>query len=162
MALQLRLPRAKLVELRALVSTWMGKCPCMKKELESLMGKLQHACIVVKAGRSFLRRLFKLQATTNSSSCSPAGHCQVEPCLVGNLPGVMERGSNHFPIYASNPTTPCVHRRGRWLQLCGNRHWFQYMWPSPFQGWAIAAQEVLPIIVACMIWGPWWANNMVV
>ena len=48
---------------------------------------------------------------------------------------------------------------------CGakwGRHWFQYMWPSAFQGRAIATQELLPIVMACMIWGPWWANNRVV
>ena len=48
---------------------------------------------------------------------------------------------------------------------CGaiwGRHWFQYMWPSAFQGQATATQELLPIVMACMIWGPWWANNRVV
>ena len=48
---------------------------------------------------------------------------------------------------------------------CGaiwGRHWFQYMWPSAFQGRATATQELLPIVMACMIWGPWWANNRVV
>ena len=48
---------------------------------------------------------------------------------------------------------------------CGakwGRQWFQYMWPSAFQGRAIATQELLPIVMVCMIWGPWWANNRVV
>ena len=48
---------------------------------------------------------------------------------------------------------------------CGailGRHWFQYMWPSTFQGQAIATQELLPIVMVCMIWGTLWANNMVV
>ncbi len=61
-AMQLCLPRAKLVELRELVTEWKDKPRCLKRELKSLTGKLQHACLVVKPGRSFLRRLFKLEA----------------------------------------------------------------------------------------------------
>ena len=83
MALQLHLPQAKQVELRALVSTWMGKRSCMKKELESLTGKLQHVCIVVKPGRSFLRRLFKLQAATKKSH----HHIPLRGAVRSALPG---------------------------------------------------------------------------
>ena len=38
------LPMTKLIELQGLVSTWLGKKSCLKRELQSLAGKLQHAC----------------------------------------------------------------------------------------------------------------------
>ena len=39
---------------------WRGRRVCKKRELLSLIGLLSHACKVVRAGRSFLRRLIDL------------------------------------------------------------------------------------------------------
>ena len=41
-----------------LITTWLGKRSCTRRELESLVGKLQQASAVVRPGRMFLRRLF--------------------------------------------------------------------------------------------------------
>ena len=60
-SLSLHLPQEKLAELRSLVASWLGKKFASAKELESLVGKLQHASTVVRSGRSFMRRrLFEL------------------------------------------------------------------------------------------------------
>ena len=59
-AMQLRLPATKLAELQDLVRAWLQRKSCLKKELQSLAGKLQHACKVVRPGRTFLRRVFEL------------------------------------------------------------------------------------------------------
>jgi hypothetical protein len=57
---QLRLPSDKLERLRTLLSDW-GDCKhCERKQLESLIGLLNHACKVVRSGRSFLRRMIDL------------------------------------------------------------------------------------------------------
>ena len=58
--MQLRLPREKLDRLYQLIMEWSIKKSCTKRELDSLIGQLQHACAVVKAGRSFLRRMIEL------------------------------------------------------------------------------------------------------
>ena len=166
MALQLRLPQAKLVELRALVSTWMGKRSCIKKELESLTGKLQHACILVKPGRSFLRRLFELQAATKKSH----HHIPLRGPVRSDLAWwdtFLDSWNGVAIIPPSMAVAPPYHvytdaAGGFGCEAIWGRHWFQYRWPSAFQGRAIATQELLPIVMACMIWGPWWANNMVV
>ena len=55
-----RLPAEKLDEIRMLVDEWLGRKSCMKQEPQSLVGKLQHACKVVRPGRSFVRRMFSL------------------------------------------------------------------------------------------------------
>ena len=59
-----RLPSDKLIELRGLITTWFGKRSCTRRELESLVGKLQHASAVVRPGRMLLRRLFDALRTT--------------------------------------------------------------------------------------------------
>ena len=58
--MSLWLPAEKLAELRLLVANWLGRKCCTVRELESLVGKLQHASKVVRPGRTFLRRMFKL------------------------------------------------------------------------------------------------------
>ena len=60
--LELRLPQKKILELKSLVGESLGQKSCQKRELQSLVGKLQHACKVVKPGWSFLRHIFELLA----------------------------------------------------------------------------------------------------
>ena len=55
-----RLPSDKLHELKSVVVEWLGKKICRRQELQSLVGKLQHACKVVCPGRTFLSRMFVL------------------------------------------------------------------------------------------------------
>ena len=54
------LPQAKLQQLCRMVSDWLGRRSCTKRELLSLIGTLQHAASVAKAGRCFIRRLIDL------------------------------------------------------------------------------------------------------
>ena len=56
----LRLPREKLDRIHALLEQWTGKKVCTRRELESLICTLQHACKVVRPGRAFLRRMIDL------------------------------------------------------------------------------------------------------
>ena len=58
--MEVRLPQGKVGELRHLLALWLDRKHCNKRELESLAGKLQHACRVVRPGRCFMRRLYAL------------------------------------------------------------------------------------------------------
>ena len=57
---QLRLPDDKLRCVKSLLREWGAWCACTRKELESLIGLLNHACKVVRSGRSFLRCMIDL------------------------------------------------------------------------------------------------------
>ena len=46
----LRLPQAKLKHTVALVREWIEKWGCRKRELQSLLGHLQHAAMVIHLG----------------------------------------------------------------------------------------------------------------
>ena len=54
MAGHLRLPQDKLERLQSLLQQWGSKRTCSRTELQSLIGLLNHACKVVRSGRSFL------------------------------------------------------------------------------------------------------------
>lgn len=55
--LTLRLPKEKLDRIIALLADWSNMRSCTKKELQSLIGQLQHAATIIKPGRTFLRRM---------------------------------------------------------------------------------------------------------
>ena len=65
--MELRIPEDKLVRLKQLVTEWLDKRVCRRKELESFLGHLSHAASVVRPGRIFLRHLFSLLARTKQS-----------------------------------------------------------------------------------------------
>ena len=56
----LGLPAEKLQRLNTTVREWLPRKSCTRRELESLVGTLQHACKVIRPGRSFLRRAVAL------------------------------------------------------------------------------------------------------
>ena len=60
LAMELRLPRDKLNRLKDLLAEWQFKKVCSREKLELLLGYLNHACSVVRPGRSFIGRLISL------------------------------------------------------------------------------------------------------
>lgn len=61
-AMEARLGAPRLAELQQLLLVWSGaKHECSLRELQSLTGKLNFACGVVRRGRAYLRRLIEMQ-----------------------------------------------------------------------------------------------------
>ena len=121
---------------------------------------------MVKPGRSFLHRLFELQAATKKLH----HHIPLRGTVKSDLAWWDTFLESWNGVAIIPPTIPVAPPHQVYTDVAGGfgcgaiwgRHWFQYMWPSAFQGRAIATQELLPIVMVCMIWGPWWANNRVV
>lgn len=63
--MEARLPHAKLLELKALCAQWLTKSTCTTEELQSIIGKLNHAAKVVRSGRLFITRLWALLHATS-------------------------------------------------------------------------------------------------
>ena len=59
-ASRLRLTAEKLHCLQAHLINWGNKRACTRRELESLIGHVNHACKVVRLGRAFLRQMLDL------------------------------------------------------------------------------------------------------
>ena len=57
------LPPDKLAELLADLQAWSSKKECIKRDLLSLIGKLNFACRIIPAGQIFLRHLIDLSTT---------------------------------------------------------------------------------------------------
>ena len=66
--MEILLPHEKLQGTTELVASWRGRKACRVKELQSLVGSLQHACKAVHPGRSFVRRMHELLKRSKNDS----------------------------------------------------------------------------------------------
>ena len=64
----LLLPDDNLQRLRVQLGEWEVREACSRKELESWIGHLVHACKVIRSGRSFLHRMLDLLHTHNHTN----------------------------------------------------------------------------------------------
>ena len=165
-AMELRLPKQKLDCLKAELAGWRGKKACRKEDLLSLIGVLSHACKVVRAGRTFLRRLIDLSA---------AQHCQLSDFftrLNRDAKSDLEwwyqfcTDWNGVTILRETPAIPTAlvtsDASGGWGcgATCGHK-WFRIQWAGPIQNSHITVKELVPIVIATAIWGKQWQGQTV-
>ena len=160
----LRLPRDKVQELKSLIATWSQRKSCTKRDLQSLVGKLQHACKVVRPGRSFLRRMFELLRGTAKKQhfirLNRSFHSDLRwwHLFLESWNGVAMMGSPEWQpkIHLFSDASGSFGCGAWWDQS-----WFQVAWTSDVQEWSIAQKELLPIVLAAMLWGKFWRGKAV-
>ncbi len=161
--LEVRLPRERLKELKKKLWEWRGRKKCRKRDLLSIIGLLNHACKVVPAGRSFLRRLLDLSMTVSKMDwwlrLNAAARADIEWWWRF---GVQWNGVSMMKgvIAAKEPQVVLTtDASGRWGcgAVCGNK-WFQLNWEraAAAKEWSIMPKELLPIVVAAAVWGRQW------
>ena len=162
----LSLPPEKLTRLRALISEWKGRKSCHKRQLLSLIGQLQHACRVVRAGRTFLRRMINLSTVAKK----PYHRIRLNKAFQSDLLwwDTFMEDWNGVAVFASLYHSPPAavltsDASGGWG--CGaftsRGKWFQLQWPESWESVHITVKELAPIVVACAIWGPEWRGKTV-
>ena len=167
-AIEMRLPVEKLQRIQEILSEWPAKRSCRRKELESLVGLLQHASKVVRSGRIFLRRLYNLLALTHSFrdhfTVRLNTECQADIewwcSFVAPWNGVSL-------LRSARLNAPDVdvwsNASGSWG--CGalwEGRWFQVEWGVlPISYASIAPKELFPIITTCLLWGQLWHGKSV-
>ena len=155
---ELRLPGEKLSRLKGLISTWKGRKSCQKRDLLSLIGQLQHACRVVRAGRTFLRRMIDLSTVVVELH----HHIRLNKGFRSDLQwwDLSLEGWNGVSMFSSlaRGSTAMVltsDALGSWG--CGafesSRKWFQIPWRGSLESVHITVKELLPVVVACALWG---------
>lgn len=165
MAMELRLPNKKLSELKTLIGEWKSRRSCRKRDLQSLVGKLQHACKVVQPGRSFLRRMFELLSNT----LKPYHHIRLNESFRSDLiwwDTFLESWNGVSILRDCRARSPDqeVFTDASGSFGCGaiwGGHWLQLQWALIFREEAIAQKELVPIVLACMIWGRQWQGSTI-
>ena len=163
--MEIRLPEKKLVSLRQELERWTSRRACTKRQLLSLIGRLAHACKVVPPGRTFLRRMVDLSMKPKKlhhwvrltedfrsdlewwklfvSSWNGVG--MITPRMCKTIPDEV--------VHTDASGWGCG---GIWKE-----EWFQYRWPKEWEQRAIAVRELLPVVVACVVWGAKWTHKWV-
>lgn len=161
--LEVRLPQEKLRELRKILGEWRGRKVCRKRDLESIIGHLNHACNAVRAGRSFKRWLQDLSAKVNRDDRQVRLNVEARAEIEWWWQfGVRWNGTAMMcsVVAAEQPQVELVtDASGSWG--CGaawNERWFQLSWSmvEEVRAWTIMPKELLPIVVAAAVWGPQW------
>lgn len=162
----LRLPEEKLRRLKREIERWKGRRCCTKRELQSIIGLLQHASCVVKPGRTFLRRMISLLPVAKKPHHRIRLNAGFRSDLIWwsmflprwNGTGMMDKVTRegHAVIITSDAS-------GTWG--CGaytsGGEWFQLRWPPAWREVHITVKELLPIVLAIAIWGHQWTGQVV-
>ena len=159
----LRLPRDKFERMQATLGQWSSRRVCKRRELESLIGTLQHACKVIRPGRAFLRRLIDLLRISHR----PHHHIRLNQQFRADLLW-WQTFASHWNGIASLPpaVTPSFEitsdASGHWG--CGawsRRSWFQFEWPDVARHHHITFKELFAVVFACATWGRQWRGTRV-
>ena len=161
---EVRLPDNKLQRLRGFLHQWGSKAACSRTELESLIGLLNHACKVVRSGRSFLRRRIDLLHAVRPSQPVMRLNQGFRSDLAQWSSFITTwNGVFFLPPPSHLPTLEVTSDvSGSWG--CGAWHgslWFQVPWDIRAQDLSIAEKELIPIILAMAAWGRDWSNCQV-
>ena len=140
----IKLPAPKLQRTLALVKEWMGRKVCKRRELESLLGHLQHAATVVRPGRTFVRRLIELLSVAKSKGSWVRLNASTRSDLVWWVTFIEGwNGVTMMPNYSLPSIRLETDASGSWGcgAKCGSK-WLQWRWEGSSQDWAIAPQRV--------------------
>ncbi len=161
--MEVRLPEEKLRRTLGLVREWVGWKACKRKELDSLLGHLQHTATVVRPGRTFVRRLIELLATARAPGRWIRLNESTREDLMWWLLFMEEwNGVSMMPKLAWPTVSIESDASGSWG--CGARWgywWLQWKWEDPAPEWLISPKELLPILFAVAVWGRYWRGRQV-
>ncbi len=162
----LRLPKEKLDRINSLLADWSNMKSCTKKELQSLIGQLQHAATVLKPGRTFLRRMYDMLSLAKH----PHHHIRLNANFKSDLAWwtlFLHSWNGSAMMSSSQPPSPSAvvtsDASGCWG--CGaywHSQWFQLAWPDARSAeLSIMAKELVPIVMAAAVWGHEWRHCVV-
>ncbi len=163
--MMLFLPADKLERVSTLLADWEGKKKCTKRELQSLIGQLQHVATIVKPGRTFLRRMYDLLSVAEK----PHHHIRLNQNFKSDLAwwvSLLSHWEGSAMMSTSCPPPPNIivtsDASGNWG--CGAywaNWWFQLAWPDNSASQSIMFKELAAIVIATAIWGHKWRYGVV-
>ena len=136
------------------------------------MGKLAHECKVVHPGKTFLRRMFELL----SSIWQPHHHVRLNAAFRSDLVwwATFLKTWNGVSLLQETSLTHITHHA--WTDASGSfgcgalrgTSWLLLQWPQAYRDAqqklkeaSITLKELLPVVLACAVWGREWANASV-
>ena len=159
----LRLPSDKFARLRREISVWATKKSCCKRDLLSIIGQLQHACCVVKPGRSFLRRMIQLSTVVKKMhhlirlNAGFRSDLKWWATFLYSWNGVSMMSALGIQRHSATITSDAS---GSWGCEAFDSQ-FQLSWPVTWVPLHITVKELLPIVLAVAMRGHQWQGKLV-
>ena len=158
-----RLPTAKLLDIKLLLREWRSRRWCTRVQLESLIGKLHHACLVVWPGRTFLRRMINLLCAFRSRDHPIRLNVEFRLDSLWWIQFIEEwNGTNFFllpglmpvaDLFVTSDPAGAIGYGALYRQ-----QWFNQQWTPAQRPLSIAYKELFPVLIAAHLWGNQWAN----
>ena len=131
---------------------------CTRRDMESLVGIIQHACYVIPSGKSFLQRAISLLCSVKCHHHHIRLHSDFRSDMLWWLG--FSRAKNGSSLIIHNDSRQCAITsdasgswgRGAWY----GTHWWQVQWETNIRHLHIAAKELNPILIASVVWGHHW------
>ena len=151
----MEISQPKMVEIKKELSTWLLKSAARRREVESLVGKLQFLAKCIRAGRTFLARLIQWIRSMNRSDKYPIPmEARKDIAWWGRC---AQEHNGIFLIWLhKNPHVDQVIVTDACLIGYGGIYREQYFrgrFPANLQNKNIALLEILAVMVALKIWG---------
>lgn len=152
------LPQDKLEHLRSVLAATSRRKKVTLRDLQSLIGLLNFACIVVVPGRAFLRRLIDLTCNI------------VNPNYYITLGSEGKKDIEAWQLFINKFNGKSVFLQDQWVSACKlnmysdasgsigyaavlGSQWFAEKWLKQHQEYHITIKELFPIVLALEIWG---------
>ena len=159
-----RLPFEKLSALQELLTSWVPRRWCNRRQLESLRGHLHYAARVVWPGRTFVRRMIDLLCCFRKDDhpirLNREFHLDLQwwRQFISSWNGV---SFSLFPGLSPETNLEVTSDAagsagyGAYFQL----EWFNGLWFPHQQHESIAYKELFPVVIAAHLWGPQWSKK---
>ena len=165
-SMETALPDQKLEELLAELQLWSSCKKCRKRELLSLIGKLNFACRIIPAGCIFLRRLIDLSTTAQLPHHHITMNVEARRDIawwLQFLPTWNGRTIIPDPYWSRSPDlalfTDASGTVGYGVYYAGD--WIAESWPTILQDRSIQWKELYPIALSCLLWGHLWSGKKI-
>ena len=158
------LTKSRVEELKGAVAQTLNLKQVTKRALQSIVGKLNWAAMVLYGGRPHLRRLI------DRINClrSPGHKTRVTSCMKSDLQWWImnvELFNGTAPIAENRPSTSvCIDACDSGAGGYHNGDWYHMKWSDwpEVEPYHINYKEVLALVPAVCLWGPRWRGKQVV
>jgi hypothetical protein len=176
-ALEARLPAARLREMRLLVMDWGSRPQASMRDLQSLAGLRNFACYVVRPGRFYVRRIFNAIARLQHQGVHPSAPRPVDGDIRADLAWwaqFLSAWNGHSLIYELAWTK--AERIELFTDACERgfgghfgKRWFAGRWSPAVWGEAMHGNktrsmpflELYALVAAALLWGHEWREKKI-
>ena len=161
-----RLPADKFSALQVALSHWSSRKCCTKKDLQSLIGRLHHACMVVWPGRTFLRQMIDLLSCFRKDSHPIRLNVEFRKDLAWWVEFFGQWNGISFFLFPTLEPLPdfsvCSDASGTiGYGAFMDNEWFNGRWSNLQLPLSIANKELFPVVLAAHVWGPGWSRRRI-